>query len=160
LLLTVTTASASYAFQCPPEAGHIEDRNPLDGTQRKEIGVGTHDIVRPPGDRTFEKLIVARVPAEAEGDGGLNELGPPAKEPQERASSDWTGTELFKYRGSTQDALDLGSDGVGLQENETVGTPGPVNLGGQALGAGKGAAQENLRVKNDSGPGQRGRPRL
>jgi hypothetical protein len=95
-----------------------------------------------------------------EGDGGLNELGSPAKEHQERASSDGSGTKLFKYRGATQDTLDLGSDGVGLQQNETVGTPGVVNLGGQTLGAGKGAAQENLRVKNDSGPGQRGRPRL
>jgi hypothetical protein len=114
------TASASHPFQYSPEAGRIEDGDPRDGAQRKEIGVGTHDTVRPPGDRAFEKLIVAGVPAEPEGDGGLNEFGPPAKEYQERASSDWSGAELFKYRGATQDALDLGSDGFGLQEKETV----------------------------------------
>ncbi len=146
-------------FQGPPKAGRIEDRDPLDGTQRKEVGVSAHDIVRPSGDCTLEKLVVARITAETECDGGLNELGPPAEEQQERAGSNWTDAELFKHRGTTQDALDFGGDGFGQQENEAVGAPGPIDAGGQALGVGKGTAQENLRVKNDSGPGQRGRPR-
>ena len=146
-------------MQSPPEVGRIEDRDPLDSTQRKEIGVGAHDIIRPPGDCTLEELVVARVTADAERDSRLNELGPPAEEHQERAGSDWTGAELLKHLGTTQDLLDFSDDGFGQQENEAVSTPGPVDPCSQALGAGKGAAQENLRVKNDSEPGQRGRPR-
>ena len=56
-------------------------------------------------------------------------------------------------------AIDFSDDAFGQQETEAVATPGPVDPCSQALGAGKGAAQENLRVKNDSEPGQRGRPR-
>jgi hypothetical protein len=146
-------------LQSPPEVGRIEDRDPLGSTQRKEIGVGAHDIIRPPGDCTLEERVVARITAEAECDSRLNGLGPPAEEHQERAGSDWTGAELFKQLGTTRDVLDFSDDGFGQQENETVSTPGPVDPCGQALGAGKGAAQETLRVKNDSEPGQRGRPR-
>jgi hypothetical protein len=143
----------------PPEVGRIEDRDLLGSTQRKEIGVGAHDIICPPGDCTLEELVVARITAEVACDSRLDELGPPAKEHQERAGSDWTGAELFKRLGTTQDVLDFSDDGFGQQENEAVATPGPVDPCGQALGAGKGATQENLRVKNDSEPGQRGRPR-
>jgi len=100
-------------LQSPPEVGRIEDRDPLDSTQRKE----------------------------------------------ERAGSDWTGAELFRHMGTTQDVLDFSDDGFGQQENEAVATPGPVDPCGQPLGAGKGPAQESLRVKNDSEPRQRGRPR-
>jgi hypothetical protein len=89
-----------------------------------------------PGSR----LIVARIPAEVERDGRLNELGPPAEEQQERAGGDRTSAELFEHRGTTQDALDLGDDGFGQQENETIGTPRPIDPRGQALGAGTGSA--------------------
>jgi hypothetical protein len=143
-------ASARHPFQCPPEVGRIENGDPLDGAQRKEIGVGADDIVCPPGDCTLEELVVAWITAEAECDSRLDELGLPAKEHQERAGSDWTGAELFKHLGTTQDVLDFSDDGFGQQENEAVATPGPVDPCSQALGAGKGAAQENLRVKNDS----------
>ena len=100
-------ASPARPLQSPPEVGRIEDRDPLDSTQRKEIGVA----------------------------------------------------ELFKHLGTTQDVVDFSDAGFGQQENEAVATPCPVDPCGQGLGAGKGAAQENLRVKNDSEPGQRGRPR-
>ncbi len=49
----------SHPFQCPPEAGRIEDGDPLDGVQCEEIGVGTHDIVCPPGDRAFERNLLS-----------------------------------------------------------------------------------------------------
>jgi hypothetical protein len=151
--------SPAHPLQCPPEVGRIEDRDPLDSTQREEIGVGAHDIVRPPGDCTLEELVVARITAEAECGSRLDELGLPAKEHQECAGSDWTGAELFEDLGTTQDVLDFSDDGYGQQDYEAVATPGPVDPCGQALGAGKGAAQENRRDKNDSEPGQRGRPR-
>ena len=152
-------ASPARPLQSLPEVGRIEDRDSLDSTQRKEIGVGAHDIVRPPGDCTLEELVVARITAELECDSRLYELGVPAKEHQERTGSDWTGPELFKHVGTSPDVLDFSDDGFGQQENEAVATPGPVDPCSQALGAGKGAAQENLRVKNDSELGQRGRPR-
>jgi hypothetical protein len=152
-------ASPAHPLQSLPEVGRIEDRDPLDSTQRKEIGVSAHDIVRPPGDCTLEELVVARITAELECDSRLDELGVPAKEHQERTGSDWTGAELFKHVGTSQDVLDFSDDGFGQQENEAVATPSLVDPCSQALGAGKGAAQENLRVKNDSEPGQRGRPR-
>lgn len=152
-------ASPARPLQSPPEVGRIEDRDPLDSTQRKEIGVGAHDIVRSPGDCTLEELVVARITAEVECDSRPDELGVPAKEHQERAGSDWTGAKLFKHLGTTQNVLDFSDDGFGQQENEAVATPGPIDPCGQALGAGKGTAQKNLRVKNDSEPGQRGRPR-
>jgi hypothetical protein len=145
--------------QSLPEVGRIEDRDPPDCTQRKEIGVGAHDIVRQPCDCTLEELVVAWITAEAECGSRPDELGLSAKEHQQRAGSDWTGAELFKHLGTTQDILDFSDDGFGQQENEAVATPGPVDPCGQALGAGKGAAQENLRVKNDSESGQRGQPR-
>jgi len=85
------------------DVGRSEDRNPLDSTQRQEIGGGAHDIIRPPGDCTLEKPLGARIAAEAERDGRLNELGPPAEEPQERAGSDWTDAELFKRLGTSQE---------------------------------------------------------
>src|ERR1700730_2737050 len=106
-------ASPVRPFQSPPKVGHIKDWDPLDSTQCKEIGVGAHDIVRPPGDCTLEELIVTWITTETERHCRLNELGPPAEEQQERARSDRTGAELFKHRGTTQDALDFGDDGFG-----------------------------------------------
>lgn len=106
-------ASPARPLQSPREVGRIEDRDPLDSTQRKEIDVGAHDIVRPPGDCRLEELVVARIAAEAECGSRLDELGVPAKEHQERAGSDWTGAEPFKHLGTTQDVLDFSDDGFG-----------------------------------------------
>jgi len=145
-----SVASPARPLQSPPEVGRIENRDSLDSTQREEIGVGAHDIVRPPGDSTLEKLVVARITATVECDSWLDELGLPAKEHQERAGSDWTGAELFEHLGTTQDVLDFSDDGFGQQENEAVATPRPgrsVRLGsrcGQRRRAGEPACQERL----------------
>jgi hypothetical protein len=55
--------------------------------------------------------------------------------------------------------VQLGEDRVGDEEDELVGAPGLVDAGREALGAGEGTPQEDLRIKNDSECGQYAPPR-
>ena len=55
--------------------------------------------------------------------------------------------------------VDFGEDGFGDEQDELVGAPRLVEPSREALGAGEGAPEEPLRVKNDRERGQRGAPR-
>ena len=55
--------------------------------------------------------------------------------------------------------VDFGEDRLGDEQDELVVAPRFVETSCEALGAGKGAPQEHLRVKNDPECGQRGSPR-
>lgn len=61
--------------------------------------------------------------------------------------------------GQSRITIDLGEDRPGDEEDELVGAPGLVKSRRQALGAGEGAPEEQLRVKNDREREQRGSPR-
>ena len=55
--------------------------------------------------------------------------------------------------------VDFCEDRLGGGEDELVGAPRLEETSREALGAGEGAPQEQLRVKNDLDGGQRGSPR-
>ena len=61
--------------------------------------------------------------------------------------------------GQSRIRIDLGEDRLGDEEDELVGAPGFVKTCRQALGAGEGGPEEQLRVKNDRLREQRGSPR-
>ena len=67
--------------------------------------------------------------------------------------------ELAQQFGARDDRLDLGEDRVGDEQSELTNAPGVVDARREALGAREGAPQQELRVKNDSGRGQRVPPR-
>jgi hypothetical protein len=76
-----------------------------------------------------------------------------------RARFAWRHVELAQQFGARDDPLDLGEDRVGDEQSELTVAPGFVDARREALGARQGAPQQELRVKNDSGRGQRVPPR-
>lgn len=142
-----------------PEGGDVEDRDAVDLAEAQEIGVGTDHAVSAARDRALEELVVGRIATQAEDDIGLDEPGPAPEADQHGASFPWGHAELAQDVGPRGDAVDLRQNRLGDEEDELVGAPGLVDACGEALGAGKGAPQEDLRVKNDRERGQRRRPR-
>lgn len=142
-----------------PEGGDGEDRNAVHLAQAQEVGVGADDAVGAAGDSALEELVVGGIAAEAEDDVGLDEPGPAPESDEHGAGLPRGDAELAQDVGPRGDGVDLGQDRLGDEQDELVGAPGLVDARGEALGAGEGAPQEDLRVKNDRERGQRRRPR-
>ena len=71
----------------------------------------------------------------------------------------WSHVELSPALRARGHDVDFGEDRLGDEEDELAGAPRLVEASRDALGAGEGAPQEHLRVKNDLERGQRGAPR-
>lgn len=71
----------------------------------------------------------------------------------------WRHAELSPELRARGHGVDFGEDRLGDEEDELVGASRFIETSREAQGAGEGAPQEHLRVKNDLERGQRGSPR-
>ena len=142
-----------------PECRRIDDRNALDLAEAEKVGVTTDDVVGAAGDRALEELVVGRIPTHTDRDIGPDQHGMTPETDDHRARFARRHAELAQQFGARDDRLDLGEDRVGNEQSELTDAPGFVDARREALGARERASQEYLRVKNDSGLGQRAPPR-
>ena len=142
-----------------PERGRVEDRDAAHLAEAQEVGVGADHVVGAPGDRALQELVVRGIAAHPDRDIGLDEHGMPPESTGHGASLAWGHAELSPELRARGHGVDFGEDRLGDEEDELVGAPRLVETRREALGAGEGAPQEQLRVKNDLDGGQRGSPR-
>ena len=142
-----------------PERGRVEDRDAVHLAEAQEVGVGADHVVSAPGDRALQDLIVRGIPAHADRDIGLDEHGVTPEAARHGAGLAWRHAELSPGLRARGHRVDFGKDRLGDEEDELVGAPRLVEASREAQGAGEGAPQEHLRVKNDRERGQRGSPR-
>lgn len=127
--------------------------------EAQEVVVGADHVVGGPGDRALQELIVRGIPAHTDRDVGPDEHGAPPESKRHGAGLAWRHAEFSPELRARGHGVDFGEDRLGDEEDELVGAPRLVEPGREALGAGEGAPQEQLRVKNDRERGQRGPPR-
>lgn len=142
-----------------PERRSIDDGNALDFVEAQEVGVAADDVVGAAGDRALEELVVRGIATHADYHIWTDEHGTTTNAEDHRAGLTRRHAELPQDLGARGDHLDFGQDRVGDEQDELAGAPGVVDARREALGAREAAPQEDLRVKNDSGLEQRGRPR-
>lgn len=142
-----------------PERGCVEDRNASNVAQAQEVGVGADHVVGAPGDGALQELVVRGIPAHPDCDVGLDKHGAPPESKRHGAGFVRCHAELSPELRARSYSVDFGEDRLGDEENELVGAPRFIETSREALGAGRGAPQEHLRVKNDPECGQRGSPR-
>ena len=137
----------------------MDDGNALNLAEAQEVGVAADDVVGAAGNRALEELVVRRIPTHADHHIWTDEHGTTPKSLHDRPALTRRDTKLSQDLGARGDHLDLGHDRFGDEQDELLGAPGVVNACREALGARERAPQEDLRVKNDSGRGQREPPR-
>jgi hypothetical protein len=142
-----------------PERGRVEDWDAAHLTEDQEVGVCADHVVGAPGDRALQELIVRGIPAQPDRDVGPDEHGAPSEAKRHGAGFAGRHAELAPELRARGDRVDFGEDGFGDEQDELVGAPRLVEPGREALGAGEGAPEEQLRVKNNLECGQRGAPR-
>lgn len=142
-----------------PERRHFEDRDPLHLAEAQEVGVGADQVVGFAGHRALEELVVGGIPAHADRDLWTDEHRPAADPKQHRTGLAGRHAELSHDVRARSYRIELGEDRVGDKQDELVGAPRLVDTRREALGAGEGAPQEDLRVKNDLELGQCAPPR-
>ena len=92
-------------------------------------------------------------------DVGPDEHGAPSESKRHGAGFAGRHAEFSPELRARGDRVDFGEDGFGDEQDELLGAPRVVEPRREALGAGEGAPEEQLRVKNDLECGQRGAPR-
>lgn len=117
------------------------------------------NVVGAAGDRALQELVVGGIAAHPDRDIGPDEHGTPPESERDGAGLPWRHPGLSPERRACRHRVDLGEDRLRDHEDELVGAPGLVKSRRQALGAGEGAPEEQLRVKNDREREQRGSPR-
>ena len=142
-----------------PERGRVEDRDAAHLAEAQEVGVGADHVVGAPGDRALQELVVRGIAAHPDRDVGPDEHGVPPESTGHGAGLAWGHAELSPELRARGHGVDFGEDRLGDEEDELVGAPRLVETRREALGAGEGAPQEQLRVKNDRERGQREAPR-
>lgn len=142
-----------------PERGRVEDRDAVHLTEAQEVGVSADHVVGAPGDRALQELIVRGIPAHPDRDIGSDEHGTPPEPKRHGAGLAGRHAKLSPELRARGHDVDFGEDWLGDEEDELVGAPRLVEASREAQGAGEGAPQEQLRVKNDRERGQRGPPR-
>ena len=154
------TSSLLSVFDEPlPERGDLEDRDPLHIAEAQEVGVGAYKAVGAPRHRALEELVVSRIPAHVDRDVGTDEDGSTPDAKQHRAGFAGRHAELARDVRARGHRVELGKDRVGDEQDELPGTPRLVDARREALGAGEGTSQEDLRVKDGLERGQRAPPR-
>jgi hypothetical protein len=142
-----------------PERGDIDDRDRPHLAEAQEVGVGAHQVVGPAGYRAVEEFVVRGIPAHADRDFWADQDGATPDPKERRARLAGRDAELAHDIRARGDHVELGENRLGDEQDELVGAPRFVDAGGEALGPGEGAPQQDLSVKNGLERGQRGPPR-
>jgi hypothetical protein len=143
----------------PPERGCVDDRNAVHLAEGQDVGIGADHVVGGPGDRALQELVVRGVTTHPDRNVGLNKHGVTPELKQHGAGLARRDVELSPEFRAAGDRVNFGKDRRGDKEDELVGAPCFVETRRQALGAGEGTPQQDLRVKDDRERGQRGSPR-
>ena len=142
-----------------PERGGVEDRDASNLAQAQEVAVGADHVVGAPSDGALQEFVVRGVPAHPDRDIGPDKHGAPPESKRHGAGFVCRHAELSPELRARGYGVDFGEDRLGDEEDQLVAAPRFVETSCEVLGAGKGAPQEHLRVKNDPECGQRGSPR-
>jgi hypothetical protein len=157
---TAARSSLVTVFGEPsPERGRVEDRDASHLSEAQEIAVGADHVVGAPGDGTLQELVVRGIAAHPDRDVGLDEHGASPESKRNGAGLAWSHAKFSPELRARGHSVDFGEDRLGDEEDELVSAPRFIESSCEALGAGEGAPQEQLRVKNDRERGQRGAPR-
>ena len=142
-----------------PERRRVEDRDAVNLAEAQEVGVGADHVVGVPRNRALQELVVRRIAAHPDRDIGPDEHGATPESKRHGAGLARRHVELSPELRARGHRVDFGEDRLGDEQGELAGAPRLVDTSREALGAGEGAPQEQLRVKNDRERGQRGAPR-
>ena len=137
----------------------LADGNGLDLAADEEVRVSADDIIGAANVLALEELVVGGIATHPDHHIWADAHAVTTNAEDQRAGLTRRHAKLSQDLGARGDHLDFGQDRVGDEQDEPTVAPRVVDARREALGARERASQEYLRVKNDSGLGQRAPPR-